>query len=106
MVTNEERRKIADMLRRIADNHRKFDSIKFAPQAFTAAQTAMGTAQVTSVAEMLERYADLIEPAIDRKCTNVAASICVFMCSECGWFDKNRCDFNYCPNCGSKVAVE
>lgn len=50
------------------------------------------------------RLAELIEPEPERTCNNVACSPCAFRCSKCGWSDKDRCDFNYCPNCGAKVV--
>ena len=40
----------------------------------------------------------------ERTCRNVAVTPLAFRCGECDWFDKNRCDFNFCPNCGAKVV--
>lgn len=40
----------------------------------------------------------------EHTCRNAAVTPLAFRCGKCGWFDKNRCDFNFCPNCGAKVV--
>lgn len=50
------------------------------------------------VKQMMEHY---YKP--ERTCRNAAVTPLAFRCGKCGWFDKNRCDFNYCPNCGARV---
>lgn len=88
MPTNEERRAAVSLLREFADNGLWGE---FSDWANSAGPT---------------RIADLIEPEPERTCGNVACSPCAFMCSNCGWFDKDRCDFNFCPNCRAKVVDE
>lgn len=42
----------------------------------------------------------------ERTCRNTAVTPLAFKCGKCGWFDKNRCDFNFCPNCGCRVKED
>lgn len=97
MPTNEERREVAQRLRELAAE--KFDLLQ--PESVMVEISK--TIGDPDGWDSLTVLADLIEPEPERTCKNVACSPCAFRCSNCGWFDKDRCDFNFCPNCGKKV---
>ena len=94
-VTNDERREVAARLRDFENLQPTFkDSV------------LCGFLEALDVGYLdwegvCNRLADLIEP--ERTCRNAAVTPLAFRCGKCGWFDKNRCDFNFCPNCGARV---
>lgn len=102
MPTDEERREVA---RRLRDYLKTYQS----PTWRDLLWLVFGDSEKYNKYRLymvLDRIADLIEPEPERTCSNVACSPCAFRCSKCGWFDKDRCDFNFCPNCGEKVVVK
>ena len=109
MPTNEERREVAEKIRKMVEDRYNF--------------TALNVADVIGVEEVVfdDRYAfdeacwlrlvDLIEPEPDRTChleeTDHAYETS-FRCDACNrvvWVDfKGNIAPNYCPNCGARVV--
>lgn len=103
MLTNNERRSVAQMLRNDADGgtlpHMNF------LQAISYDIGSDGSVEGT-----LNRLADLIEPMPKPVCRDASDVVGRFKCSECGCviYDTSQVDFgmvNYCPDCGRWVEV-
>lgn len=104
MPTNEERREVAEQIRKIIEGRYSF--------------TALNVADAIGVEEVIfdDRYAfdeacwlrltDLIEPEPERICQAIPMPMTShqfrdWKCSLCG--QNLDAAFNYCPNCGEKV---
>lgn len=103
MLTNNERRSVAQRLRNDAEGgvlpHMNF------LQAISYDIGSDGSVEGT-----LNRLADLIEPMPKPVCLDASDVIGRFKCSECGCviYDISQVDFgmvNYCPDCGRWVEV-
>ena len=115
--TDEERRAIAAKLRELADANRGLLGIERVQNVLYESQGILGTRGLESVAHVIERHADLIEPEPERTCRNVYDGR-EFECSVCGmqWHLLDREDGleewahvrkpRYCPECGAKVVDE
>ena len=122
MITDEERREVARKLRELAGkNQGKLGSVINILEVTLLEQEITGTRNLPTIAHVLERYADLIDPQ-ERTCRNIhdAESYGWFECSECGcglevlndegisniedrdghFIDRPR----YCPNCGAMIV--
>lgn len=123
-VTDEERREVAEKLRRMVGYMRE----RCAWYGKDDDAEACGNAAYRNIAdsvipysnngshyiEVVERVADLIDPQ-ERTCINESASGKYFKCSECGaelmqitpgWVALVSGRVNYCPNCGARVVDE
>lgn len=112
MPSNEERREVAARLRDMANRRGLYGRDVF----FANLIDALSMERRTSVGEILERLADLIEPELERTCWNdsLKRGKGVFCCSECGTHldiaDMEEEDMDvfyepsYCPTCGLKVV--
>lgn len=118
--TNEERREIAERLRELADANRGPLGIERVQSLLGETQRILGTRGLKSVAHVIERHADLIEPEPGRTCRieHAYAKGSAWphaACSECGgslsYYDTvdeygedsaDTCP--YCPFCGAKVV--
>lgn len=101
MPTNDERREIAERLRDYAYSDLTDNEIWWGLREI--AYGGKYSYQRHASYELLNRLADLIEPEertcrIDRRVPDAP------FCSECA-YDWND-DWNFCPNCGAKVASE
>ena len=121
---DDEQREIAAKLRSIADeNGGKLGTARM-QRVPLEAQDAMGTRGLRSVAHVLLRHAELIEPEPERTCRAVAryhdddsTPWPFLVCSECGEKLRYRdvvtehgeesCEMlPYCAGCGAKVVGE
>lgn len=111
--TDEERREVAARLRELAAGNQGLLEPKRMGEVLAEAQKAMGTRGLASVAHVLERYADLIEPE-ERTCgaeqdyeaMEDGIPDCRIWRCECGemfpfW---RGMEPTYCPACGAKVV--
>lgn len=120
---DEERREVAAKLRELADANRGLLGIERVQTVLYESQRVLGTLGLKSVAHVIERLADLIEPEPERTCRKLpplnsgdvymltakyasgleySETLAYARCSECG---THFCaDFVYCPNCGAKVV--
>ena len=113
MISNDERREIAARLRELADANEGCIGMDRVNSVLPVAHEILGTLGLSSVADVLRRHADLIEPEPERTCKmipNGEDGICATLtCSECGNCESVYAvcadDFNFCPNCGAKVIV-
>lgn len=109
MISNDERREIAARLREIANTNEGHIGMDRVNRVLHDAKTILGTSGLASVADVLRRYADLIEPEPDRTCKAEQIPYmpgCYegYWCSVCHCIDFESDEPNYCPNCGAKVA--
>ncbi|WP_417352160.1 hypothetical protein [Gordonibacter pamelaeae] len=108
MPTNEERREVAAKLR-------DFERLRtvFAESSICAFSDALGCGYL-DWEQTCARLADLIEPAPERTCRDIAEPpkgggfwpAPHFKCSECGGEHVSIDYVSYCPNCGAKVVDE
>lgn len=104
VISNNERREIAARLRELADANEGYLGMGRVNRVLRDGKAIIGTSGLASVADVLRRYADLIEPEPERTCKNLSSGS-LFVCSECnGQVTKWRVMPNYCPNCGAKVV--
>lgn len=121
--TNEERREMAARLRELAAGNQGLLEPKRMGEVLAEAQKAMGTRGLASVAHVLERYADLIEPE-ERTCRaekryydDGGSPWPYYVCSECGEslhyrdivteYGEESCEMlPYCASCGAKAVGE
>lgn len=110
MITDEERREVAQRLREIADGNEGHLGRARMATVLNAAQVAIGALGLESVAHVLRRHADLIEPQ-ERTCHlaetdhEYETSYRCDVCRRVVWLDfKGNPRPNYCPNCGAKVV--
>lgn len=110
MISNEERREVAQKLRSLDE------SIDGVPLMCTKqvhdAMVLRAIRAVVGKGDIFHLLADLIEPQ-ERTCTNESASGKYFKCSECGaelmqitpgWVALVSGRVNYCPSCGARVT--
>ena len=109
MPTNDERRKVAARLRELADANEGYLSMGRVNRVLRDGKAILGTSGLASVADVLRRYADLIDPPT---CKNLATHLVdELVCSSCGervdiaYLDSDD-DYRvrYCPGCGAKVV--
>lgn len=99
MISDEERREVAERLRNASA--RRCDT----PWMVEDLMLALGFRCYEDGEDRLfDRLADLIEPAPERTCHPVIEDETA-VCSECGE-DIDGYGWTYCPNCGAKVAGE
>lgn len=119
MLTNEERREIAARLMREAQAWRETfpdNECDFSDAAAMMQDLCVfvGLERNALCSEVFKRLADLIEPEPERTCkmipngeTDFAATL---SCSMCGNVESvyaiSSDEFNFCPNCGAKVAEQ
>lgn len=108
-ITNEERREVARKLRKLAsENQGAIGSMCKMQEVLTQAKKITGTMNLPSVAHVLERYADLIDPQ-ERTCKIEGTYD-----DEFGIYDHLTCGHvamrqwpeptNYCSICGAEVV--
>lgn len=110
MVTNDERREVAQKLRELevetGHDGRFYD--------WGEVETALGIvdygswykeADVQRLADLIDRPTCRFEPAYE---PDMMGNVSLVECSKCGWTVEpwNAEDFRYCPNCGAKVVSE
>ena len=109
MPTNDERRDVAARLRELADANEGYLSMGRVNRVLRDGKAILGTSGLASVADVLRRYADLIDPPT---CKNLATHLVdELVCSSCGervdisYLDSDD-DYRvrYCPGCGAKVV--
>ena len=109
MPTNDERRKVAARLRELADANEGYLSMGRVNRVLRDGKAILGTSGLASVADVLRRHADLIDPPT---CKNLATHLVdELVCSSCGervdiaYLDSDD-DYRvrYCPGCGAKVV--
>lgn len=117
MPTNDERREVADGLRRqVKRLGPQMDAHEF---AHYGADVIDSDNEILRWDQMMLRLADLIEPE-ERTCRNIADETYrefgePFKCSECGadphdgenffcGFSSGEHDWRFCPNCGARVV--
>ena len=116
MITIDERRKIAAKLRELANANEGCLGMDRVNRVLRDGQAILGTSGLASVADVLRRHADLIEPEPERTChmtlkkSGPYYDVWYFDCCEKEWAE-NRCDncvVDYLgivyPNCGAKVV--
>lgn len=123
--TNEERREVAERLRALAAANPGGLGMARVRAVLGESQRILGTCGLKSVAHVIERHADLIEPEPERTCRKLpplnsgdrytltakyasgfeySETLAYTRCSECG--THSCADFAYCPECGAKVVGE
>lgn len=109
MISNDERREVAVKLRELADTNEGYLSMGRVNRVLRDGKAILGTSGLASVADVLRRYADLIDPPT---CKNLATHLVdELVCSSCGervdiaYLDSDD-DYRvrYCPGCGAKVV--
>lgn len=129
MTSPDERREVAWKLRKLAsENQGTLGSMRKMQEVMTQAQMITGTMHLPSVAHVLERYADLIEPEKEAMCCDVSDDESVFECSRCGCVVRLRSaevdafenvtygptltmpngrvgKLSFCPHCGAMVVI-
>ena len=100
MATSDERREVAENLRRLTIGH----SIQYKEQFFDElAEVVVGFDDYHDFDVVLGKLADLIDPT----CRNISDDhFRNFKCSECGCFWPNFFleGHNCCPSCGARVV--
>lgn len=98
-VSDEERRDIAEGLRRLAGENEGALGMGRLHEVGEQAKALMGTARLPSCAAVMRRYADLI----DRPTCRAEARGGAARCSLCGaaWAVGA---LGYCPSCGAEVV--
>ncbi len=118
-TNNDERREVAARLRGLAARSQGSLGVKRMGEVLATAQEITGTRGLPSVAHVLERYAELIEPEPERTCRMLKMHRYQderepygIYCSECrefvlNWMSEDGMPMpNYCPSCGAKVVGE
>ena len=107
IVTDSERREVAARLRELADANEGLLGGERMTRVLGEAQRILGTVGLASVADVLRRYADLIDrPA----CENFGGEEGTngegyeFACAACGFMAGDAGDWRYCPMCGAEVV--
>lgn len=118
---NDKRREVAARLRGLAARSQGSLEFKRMGDVLATAQEITGTRGLSSVAHVLERYADLIEPEPDRTCRFVYdEEEREFKCDACGHLVTQHYSsreeycvteltaecFVHCPFCGAMVVGE
>ncbi|GEM_PF-3580578 len=108
MITNEDRREVAEEMRQRMREGYNFTSLNIADEIDVNEADYDDPYRFDE--DCWKRLADLIEPKPERTCENVATETGIlFTCSEChADFINEPIDgmFSYCPNCGAKVVSE
>lgn len=106
MISDSERREIAERLRELADANEGHLGMNRMNCVLRDGQAILGTSGLASVADVLRRHADLIDRPT---CRNIGGEDGTngehydFFCSVCG-FASGVTDPKYCPNCGKEVV--
>ena len=116
MINDSERREIAARLRELADANEGCLGMDRVNRVLRDGQAILGTSGLASVADVLRRHADLIEPD-ERTCRMTLKKsgpfydVWQFDCCEKEWAEP-RCDNGVveypgivCPYCGAKVIA-
>lgn len=128
MPTDNERREVARKLRELAsENQGTLGSMRKMQEVMTQAQKITGTMHLPSVAHVLERYADLIEPQertcrifqaygdegeeLDHRMEEIAGTpedTVACICQSCGheFRYERMVRPRFCPNCGARNVTE
>lgn len=112
MVSDEERREVAARLKELASANEGLLGDERMTRVLVEAQITLGTIGLASVADVILRYADLIdrptcESEQDYDYMEDGVPDCrVWVCHGCGdrfamFRGSNPC---FCPNCGAEVA--
>lgn len=105
MVTNEERREVAQKLR---DSLTRCSRDDFGDEFEWFTETVCGpidTLHQMELEDIIARLADLIEPEPERTCRNTSPMSYKFTCSECHSSYRFGSEHKvwYCPYCGAKL---
>ena len=108
MPTNDERREIAARLRELADANEGYLGMGRVNRVLRDGKAILGTSGLASVADVLRRHADLIEPEPELTTTRNGKFKTKYgnrvpLCECCGYSIGDK-RYNYCPNCGAKVV--
>ena len=120
MPTNEERREVAERLRALAAANPGGLGMTRVQAVLGESQRILGTRGLKSVAHVIERHADLIEPEPERTCRMEHDPVYLYyVCTSCGvrhgmeTYCARHADglvflkpYRYCPECGARVEVE
>ena len=109
MISDSERREIAARLRELADANEGHLGMDRVNRVLRDGKAILGTSGLASVADVLRRYADLIEPEPEITCNAEKIPYmpgCYegYWCSVCHCIEFESDKPNYCPNCGAKVV--
>lgn len=110
MVTNEERREVAENLREETIIKEPFPIAYIDIPPFTTRKTIFGCFLLSDdglkLKYALERLSELIEPEPKRTCKNDSNT--GFLCSACSFGDFSSFTYKpkYCPNCGAEVIED
>ena len=109
MIDDNERREVAARLRELADTNDGYLGRNRVNCVLHDAKEILGTSCLDSVANVLRRYADLIEPEQERMCKAEQIPYmpgCYegYWCSVCHCIEFESDEPNYCPHCGAKVV--
>ena len=111
MISDDERREVAARLRELADANEGCLGMDRVNSVLRDGQEILGTSGLASVADVLRRHADLIDPPT---CKNLATHLVdELVCSACGervdiaYIDSDD-DYRvrYCPRCGAFVRSD
>ena len=111
MISDDERREVAARLRELADANEGCLGMDRVNSVLRDGQEILGTSGLASVADVLRRYADLIDRPT---CKNLATHLVdELVCSACGervdiaYIDSDD-DYRvrYCPRCGAFVRSD
>lgn len=101
MISDDERREIAKMLRDATEGHGDVPGIPDS-EVFCILEIGTGFADGFADKTDVEALADLIDRPT---CRNVAECRDIdFACSECGYEQASAYGFGYCPDCGREVV--
>ena len=100
MISNDERREIAARLRELADANEGYLGMGRGNRVLRDGEAILGTSGLASVADVLRRYADLIEP--DERTCRMTKKGPEFVLA--GWWECSECGPVY-PPCNDEIAV-
>lgn len=104
MINDSERREITARLRELADANEGYLGMGRVNRVLRDGKAILGTSGLASVADVLRRYADLIDLPTARIDVNKHGRA---YCTNCGCDDWCLADgSHFCPNCGAKVVDE
>lgn len=100
MINDSERREIAARLRELADANEGYLGMERVNRVLRDGKAILGTSGLASVADVLRRYADLIEP--DERTCRMTKKGPEFVFA--GWWECSECGPVY-PPCNDEIAV-